>query len=126
MALLRGDLDRAESLLSRWLDWNLRAGSRIGAAFLRTRLGYVAEQRGDAGTALELHTLARADADASGDPRAVAAALEGLAGAHALAADHGIAAELLAEATRTRERIGAPLTAPERFDVDRALARLVR
>lgn len=122
----RGDLDRAERLLRRWMEWNLRAGSHIGTAFLRTQLGYVAEQRGDAATALDLHARARTDADASGDPRAVAAALEGLAGAHALAADDAIAADLLAEATRIRERIGAPLTAPERFDVDRALARLAR
>ncbi|WP_026119095.1 BTAD domain-containing putative transcriptional regulator [Nocardiopsis ganjiahuensis] len=122
----RGDLDRAERLLRRWVDWNLRADSHIGTAFLLTQLGYVAEQRGDAEAALDLHARARTEAWASGDPRAVAAALERLAGAHALAGAGETAAALLAEATRVRERTGAPLTAPERFDVDRALARLAR
>ncbi|GHC82012.1 SARP family transcriptional regulator [Nocardiopsis terrae] len=119
----RGDLDHAERLLRRWVDWNLRTGSHVGTAFLRTQLGYVAEQRGDAAAALDLHTLARADAEASGDPRAVAAALEGLAGAHALAGEPDRAADLLTEAARLREGSGAPLTAPERFDVDRVLSR---
>ncbi|WP_460768140.1 ATP-binding protein [Nocardiopsis nanhaiensis] len=120
----RGHPERAERVLGRWLDWNLRAVSHVGTAFIRTQLGYAAEQRGDAATALDLHTMARADAEASGDPRAVASALEGLAGAHALTGDRTRAADLLAEATRLRERSGAPLTQAERFDVDRVLARL--
>lgn len=56
---------------------------------------------------------------ASADPRAIALALEGLAGAHALTGHHERAAELLGIATAIRESIGAPLPAAERGDVDR-------
>ncbi|RKS09095.1 putative ATPase [Nocardiopsis sp. Huas11] len=126
VARRRGDLDRAERSLRRWLDWNRRTSGRVGLAFILTQLGYTAEQRGDADGALELHTEAEAEARASGDPRAVALALEGLAGAHALAGDRDQADDLLKRAAALRDEVGAPLIAAERFDVDRAVARLER
>lgn len=63
----------------------------------------------------------------SGDPRALALAFEGLAGADSVAADSlgaGAAAELLGTAAALRESLGTPLPAAERRDVDRATARL--
>ncbi|MEV2277062.1 BTAD domain-containing putative transcriptional regulator [Nocardiopsis sp. NPDC049922] len=118
-----GDLERAERLLLRWLDWNRGAAGRIGLAFILTQLGYVAEQRGDAGLALARHEEACEAAEASGDPRAVALALEGQAGAYALMGDGERARKLVAEAAGLRERAGAPLTEAERVDVDRIARR---
>jgi hypothetical protein len=50
-------------------------------------LGFIAEQRGDAATALKLQTEGLAAAEAVGDPRALALAYEGLAGAHSISGD---------------------------------------
>jgi hypothetical protein len=58
----------------------------------------------------------------TGDPRAVALALEGLAAAHALADGPGTAALLLGAASAARAATGAPLPAAERLDVDRTTA----
>lgn len=120
----RGDLDLAERSLLRRLEWNRRVDGRIGTAFILTQLGFVAEQRGDADAALELHGRARREAERSGDPRAVALAVEGLAGAHALAGGHGRATRLLERAAALREEAGAPLAAVERWDVDRVVGRI--
>ncbi|MFE6993332.1 hypothetical protein, partial [Streptomyces pharetrae] len=57
------------------------------------------------------------------DPRAVALALEGLAGAHALAGAMTAAAELLGTAEALRASVNASLPLPERADVDRAASR---
>jgi hypothetical protein len=67
---------------------------------------------------------ARREAERSGDPRAVALALEGLAGAHALAGGHDRATRLLERAAALREEAGAPLAAVERWDVDRITGRI--
>ncbi|ASU58885.1 ATP-binding protein [Nocardiopsis dassonvillei] len=120
----RGDLDLAERSLLYRLEWNRRVDGRIGTAFILTQLGFVAEQRGDADAALELHGRARREAERSGDPRAVALAMEGLAGAHALAGGHGRATRLLERAAALREEAGAPLAAVERWDVDRITGRI--
>ncbi|SHJ42676.1 Predicted ATPase [Nocardiopsis flavescens] len=120
----RGDLDRAEASLTRWLEWNRRTDGHIGAAFIHTQLGYAAEQRGDPERALELHARGREQALLSGDPRALALSLEGEAGARSLAGEHTAAAELLERAAALRESAGAPLTGVERWDVDRARARI--
>lgn len=56
-----------------------------------------------------------------GDPRSVALALEGLAGAHALTGEHGHAT-LLGSAAALRESVGAPLAPGERGDADRVTA----
>lgn len=57
-----------------------------------------------------------------GDPRALALALEGLAGARALAGRPRDAARLLGSAAAARESAGAPLPDAERLDVDRVTA----
>jgi hypothetical protein len=58
------------------------------------------------------------------DPRSVALALEGLAGAHSLAGAPERAARLLGTAAATRERTGAPHPRAEHGDVDRVSARV--
>ncbi|MEU7893212.1 BTAD domain-containing putative transcriptional regulator [Nonomuraea sp. NPDC049152] len=120
----QGHLDEAEAHLRTWLDWMRRLDARPGTALVMAELGFVAEQRGDAATALALHLQGLAAARASGDPRAVALALEGLAGAHSLAGRHELAARLLASAAATRRAVGAPLPAAERGDVDRIESRV--
>ncbi|WP_160051555.1 BTAD domain-containing putative transcriptional regulator [Nocardiopsis sp. FR26] len=120
----RGDLERAERTLCRRLEWNRCADGRIGTAFILSQLGFVAEQRGQADRALELHGRARREAERGGDPRAVALALEGMAGAHALAGERDRARELLERAGGLREEAGAPLVGAERWDLERITARL--
>jgi hypothetical protein len=90
-----------------------------GAALILAELGFVAERRGDAAGALHLHLQSLASARKVGDPRAVALAFEGLAGARALAGRHEEAARLLGGAAALRESVGAPLPPAERGDVDR-------
>ncbi|MFE0130512.1 hypothetical protein ACFWY6_02780, partial [Streptomyces sp. NPDC059037] len=119
----RGDLDTAEQHLLPWLAWNRRLGVDSGSALILVQLGYVAEQRGEAQRAEELHREGLTTARATGDDRAVALALEGLAGAHSLAGDHTRTAELLGAAAALREAAGSPLPPAERADVDRAAHR---
>ncbi|GAA4041157.1 hypothetical protein [Streptomyces shaanxiensis] len=52
----------------------------------------------------------------------MALALEGLAGAHALAGRHAYAALLLGAAHAARDSVGMPLPPAERGDVDRITA----
>ncbi|MHC0430401.1 BTAD domain-containing putative transcriptional regulator [Streptomyces sp. O3] len=119
----RGELDTAESLLRPWLDWNRRLGVASGTALVLAQLGYVAEQRGDPEAAEALHREALVTARGTGDPRAVALALEGLAGASALADRPADAAELLGAAHALRTSVGSPLPPGERADVHRAETR---
>ncbi|MFI6712052.1 AfsR/SARP family transcriptional regulator [Nonomuraea sp. NPDC050478] len=117
----QGRYERAEELLVRWLGWLREVGGTPGLAFFLAELGFAAEQRGDAETALALH---REGYDAAlGEPRAEALALEGLAGAYSLAGDPGRAATLLGRAAALREAVGTPLAHGERHDVDRITAR---
>ncbi|MBA6439920.1 MULTISPECIES: BTAD domain-containing putative transcriptional regulator [Streptomyces] len=119
----QGRLDTAEKHLLPWREWNERRGAYTGLALVLAELGFVAEQRGDAAAALSLHLDCLAAARATGDARAVALALEGLAGAHALAGRHERAARLLGTASATRIRSGAPLPRAERGDVERISTR---
>jgi hypothetical protein len=119
-----GDLAGAETVLHRILAWHEQVRYAPGVALVAAELGFVAELRGDAGAALSWHTRARTTAEATGDPRALALALEGLAGAHSLAGDHELATTLLAEAAAKRAGAGAPLPPAERSDVDRITARI--
>jgi ATP/maltotriose-dependent transcriptional regulator MalT len=115
----QGRLDRAESYLRRWLEWNRQFDAEYGSALILAELGFVAELRGDAETALALHLEGLAAARDTGDPRAFALALEGLAGASALAGHPLRAARLLGAASAARASVDAPLPAAERGDVDR-------
>ncbi|MFI9344475.1 BTAD domain-containing putative transcriptional regulator [Streptomyces sp. NPDC052773] len=119
----RGDLDAAEGHLWPWLAWNRSRGANNGLALILAELGFCAELRGDAEEALARHRDGLTAAVASEDPRAVALALEGLAGAHALAGRPARAARLLGTAEATRERSGAPLPPAEQTDVRRVSAR---
>ncbi|WP_073484514.1 AfsR/SARP family transcriptional regulator [Streptoalloteichus hindustanus] len=118
----RGLLDSAETHLRRMLDWFHRVDFGPAITLVLAELGFVAEHRGDADRARALHHESLARAGELGDPRAVALALEGLAGAHALAGRHRAAAVLLGAATATRDSVAAPLPPAERGDVDRITA----
>ncbi|MCP3802326.1 winged helix-turn-helix domain-containing protein [Allokutzneria sp. A3M-2-11 16] len=120
----QGDLDTAENHLRGVYEWNRHSAFDPGNALILAELGFVAELRGDADAALALHTKGLAVARRIGDPRAIALAQEGLAGAHSLTGDHEYAARLLAEAAAARNAAGAPLPSAERGDVDRVRARL--
>jgi predicted ATPase len=115
----QGRLDDAEAHLTNWLDWCRRIEGDLGTALVLAELGFVAELRGDADEALRRHLEGYAAARNTGDQRAIALAMEGLAGAHALAGRHSEAARLLQEAASAR---GGPRPAAERGDVDRITA----
>ncbi|MFJ2651625.1 AfsR/SARP family transcriptional regulator [Streptomyces sp. NPDC087420] len=119
-----GNLDVAEARLRPWLTWNRSRYDAPGLALVLAELGFIAEQRVDAAQALTLHQDGLATATATGDPRAVALALEGLAGAHSLAGQWERAARLLGTAAATRRRTGAPQPPAEQADVERIAARL--
>ncbi|MFD0898934.1 BTAD domain-containing putative transcriptional regulator [Actinomadura sediminis] len=119
VARARGEPDAAEAHLRAPLGWLRAIGGTAGIAFVHAQLGFIAEERGDADAALALHTESLAAARATGDPRAIALALEGLAGARALAGLHGEAVRLLREAAGLRAAAGAPLPPGERREVDR-------
>ncbi|SFB56238.1 Predicted ATPase [Amycolatopsis marina] len=121
----QGDLDAAERHLHSVLEWNRAVDFEPGNSLILAELGFVAELRGDAEVARRRQLEGLAIARRSGDPRALALAYEGLAGALALAAEHAAAARLLGSATRMRAGVGAPLPEGERGDVDR-ITRAVR
>jgi tetratricopeptide (TPR) repeat protein len=118
----QGRLDEAERLLRKWIDWVREVSGAPGAALILAELGFVAEQRGDAAAALAAQLDALEAAREVGDPRAVALALEGLAGARALGGAHEEAGRLLGKAAALRGSAGAPLPPAERGDVDRITA----
>ncbi|MFI7019037.1 hypothetical protein [Streptomyces sp. NPDC050164] len=89
-------------------------------ALILAELGFIAELRGDARGALARHEEGYETALTTGDPRALALALEGLAAAHALADRPGTAALLLGappppappRVRRSRPRNARTSTAP--------------
>ncbi|MER6618024.1 tetratricopeptide repeat protein [Streptomyces xantholiticus] len=70
VARRHGTLDDAEAHFHAWLDWCRRCEGDHGVAFILAELGFIAEQRGDAGTARELHQEGLDHARRTGDPRA--------------------------------------------------------
>ncbi|MFF0727250.1 BTAD domain-containing putative transcriptional regulator [Streptomyces sp. NPDC004134] len=120
----QGRLAEAEAHLRYWLDWDRKIESDVGTALILAELGFVAELAGDAEQARAHHRESLASARPTGDPRALALALEGLAGAESLAGDATAAARLLGRAEALRAAAGAPLPAAERFDTDRITTRL--
>ncbi|MFD2473617.1 BTAD domain-containing putative transcriptional regulator [Amycolatopsis silviterrae] len=117
-----GDLDLAEEQLQTLLAWNRQVDFEPGNTLILAELGFIAELRGDPSTALRRHREGFEIAQRTEDPRAIALALEGLAGAHALAGAPREAARLLGAAAASRAGVGAPLPAAERDDVDRITA----
>jgi len=95
----RGELDKAERHLAKWLGWLRQVGGTSGVSFILTQLGFIADQRGDYTRAFQLQTEAHTTALTTGDDRAIALALEGLAAAYSAAAEaaareaHGAKAE---------------------------------
>ncbi|WP_336083791.1 BTAD domain-containing putative transcriptional regulator [Nocardia sp. SSK8] len=124
VARRRGDLPAARAHLGAWLDWHLGAESHFGAALILAELGFTAELAGDPAEAEELHRRGLESARRTGDPRAMALALEGLAGARSLVGASAHAARLLGAADSLRRATGAPLPPAERGDVDRIEARV--
>jgi predicted ATPase len=120
-----GELDAAETHLRCVLDWCRRVDLERGVASALTlaELGFVAERRGDAAAARARHLQSFIVAQRLGDRRAKALAMEGLAGAQALAGHHDHAALLLGAAAAARQEAGAPLPVTEQGDVTRATQR---
>ncbi len=121
-ARAEGDLAGAEALLLRIRDWYAEVSSEQGNSLVLAELGFVAELRGDADAARALHERALEAALPTGDARAVALPLEGLAGAAALAGNAERSALLLGAASAARASVGMPLPPAERGDVDRITA----
>ncbi|MCL8014274.1 BTAD domain-containing putative transcriptional regulator [Streptomyces sp. AS02] len=117
-----GRLDAAEAHMRHVLRWQTKMSFEPGRALVLAELGFAAEQRGDADQALSLHQQGWTSARNTGDARAMALALEGLAGAHTLAGRHAYAALLLGAAHAARDSVGMPLPPAERGDVDRITA----
>lgn len=117
-----GDLDTAEALLRRWIDWLRRVYGDLGIALVLAELGFIAELRGELASAYELHLQGYEAARSTGDPRAVALALEGLAATLSRGGRPADAARLLGAAAAARESVGVPLPKAESGDVDRATA----
>ncbi|MEV4808182.1 BTAD domain-containing putative transcriptional regulator [Nonomuraea sp. NPDC049421] len=119
-----GNFELAELLLRSVQGRYVKLSSASGSALISAELGFTAEQRGNAAAALALHRDSLAIARRNGDPRAVALAIEGLAGAAALDGRHEQAAALLGAAATCRDLVGAPLPRAERGDVDRITAKV--
>lgn len=122
VARREGRFDVAEKHLRTVLEWHRQVGFEAGATLILAELGFIAEQRGDVASARRLQLDGFALASRVGDPRAIALAMEGLAGAHALAGEPDRAARLLGAAARARASVGTPLPRAERGDVDRITA----
>ncbi|GAA2655146.1 hypothetical protein GCM10010400_09610 [Streptomyces aculeolatus] len=118
--------EAAEAHLYPWLRWWRGLGCSAaprGVALIAAELGFVAEPRGEAEEARAMQREGLAAALVSGDPRAAALALAGLAGVETLTGAHLPAARLLGTATALRTAAGAALPPAERGDVDRIAAR---
>ena len=121
-----GRLDAAEEHLDVALEWGRGVDFEPANSLILAELGFVAELRGDAALATRRQLDGYAIAGRFGDPRAVALALEGLAGAVALGGAPEHAARLLGAAAAARAGVGRPLPPAERGDVDRITAAACR
>ncbi|WP_223167256.1 BTAD domain-containing putative transcriptional regulator [Nonomuraea sp. SYSU D8015] len=122
----QGRYEEAESYLRPVLDFLRRVRGTPGIALVMAELGFAAEQRGDAETALARQREGHEAARATGDPRAIALSLEGLAGAMSLpeVGCPAEAARLIGRAAAMRRAVSAPLPPGERRDVKRITGRL--
>jgi tetratricopeptide (TPR) repeat protein len=90
---------------------------------VQSGLGYVAEERGDAASAVRYQRDALTVALRLEAPRDLAGSLEGLACALTLTGRHREAAEALGKAAAVRAEAGLPPGPAEQEDVDRAAER---
>jgi predicted ATPase/DNA-binding SARP family transcriptional activator len=118
-AFRRGKLDEAEAGHREALATYAASGSVEGAASSLASLGFIATARGDQPAAIDLHLRSLREAARGRDRRAVALALEGLAGATAAAGDARRAAALLGAAAEVRRTGGGPLPTAQEPAVDR-------
>jgi hypothetical protein len=106
---MRDRSDEAERLHREALAGYEGVGSVEGIAFSHAALGFLATKRGEVEEALELHRRSLAEAALGSERRAMALAVEGLAGSHAFSGDAPTAARLLGVAAELRdERIVSP------------------
>ncbi|HEX6799459.1 MAG TPA: adenylate/guanylate cyclase domain-containing protein [Ktedonobacterales bacterium] len=117
-----GDLERAADVLTEALARSRTVGDQGMLAVCLVNLGWVARLRGEVARAEALQREALELVRDLGDPRRCAASLEHLASTAGAAGQGERAARLLGAAATVRETIGAPLPAPERADVEEAVA----
>ena len=105
----QGKLDDAETHIRNVLRTSQRIGSEpdVARTASLSELGFIAEHRGDPAAARSWHIQGLTAAQALGDPQAVAQALTGLAGAHALGGQPDRAARLLGAADAAWHKPGA-------------------
>ncbi|MEU4403618.1 BTAD domain-containing putative transcriptional regulator [Streptosporangium sp. NPDC023963] len=121
-----GHLDVAETHLRDVLD-RTAPGTEEPPPYLPmivAELGFVAEQRGDAATAVTLHLSALDLAARLDGAREMTVAVYGLAGAMAAAGHHDRAARLLGAGAAARASDSVPPSPLEGGDVDRITARI--
>jgi predicted ATPase len=123
VALYRGDTDRATSLLDAALERYAALGFPEGVGWAHNLYGLVELRTGRADRAEEHLALSLATHRKVGDRWRTASVLEALAEVHRRD-DPARAAELLADASRIREEIGAPVPACERPDTEATAAAL--
>ena len=127
IARRRADFGAADELLRR--AWSMPRSQTV--PFMRSNVlvgrGYLADQQDDYTSAIEHQVLALQTAIPLDTPRVLAFSFEGCAGALAIEPGGGraeLGARLLGAADRMRRQTGGPMPKGERFDVDRAEARL--
>ncbi|MGN9907136.1 AfsR/SARP family transcriptional regulator [Phytohabitans sp. LJ34] len=123
VALYRGDTDRATSLLDAALERYAALGFPEGVGWAHNLRGLVELRTGRADRAEEHLALSLATHRKVGDRWRTASVLEALAEVHRRD-DPARAAELLADAGRIRDEIGAPVPACERPDTEATAAAL--
>ncbi|GAA4148481.1 BTAD domain-containing putative transcriptional regulator [Phytohabitans flavus] len=123
VALYRGDTDRATSLLDAALERYAALGFPEGVGWAHNLRGLVELRTGRADRAEEHLALSLATHRKVGDRWRTASVLEALAEVHRRD-DPTRAAQLLADAGRIRDEIGAPIPACERPDTEATAAAL--
>jgi len=117
----QGRFDEAEEVLGRLLkDVSPDDAPPPYLPIVLVGLGYVAEQRGDPGTALRRHQEALSIGIALDGPRVTAFGIEGVAGALVLIEGHAEAARLLGTAGALRRAKGMTPGPAEEDDIGRA------
>jgi ATP/maltotriose-dependent transcriptional regulator MalT len=121
-----GKLDDAETHIRNVLRISQRISSEpdVARTVSLSELGFIAEHRGDPAAARSWHSQSLTAAQALGDPQAVAQALIGLAGAHAIGGQPDRAARLLGAADAAWQPPGASHPPGASADVSADVARV--